>query len=203
MFELCATRSKPRARPTRSSVELRAMGAAERAAFARCLAERVREPHHAVLVVAVTETERVTELVDRFGRGETEEPSRVAVAQATQDQPLRINLHEGHLYEGSAMLPVETLGHAQVADAFESHGIESMSILTNTTLLQESDMLGVMPLNIARHYAKAGALALLRVPLPQPSGPVGIIARADQPPVPALDDLVAALRATGRSLARA
>jgi hypothetical protein len=32
------------------------------------------------------------------------------------------------------------------------HVIESMSNLTNATPLQEFDMLGVMPLNVARYY---------------------------------------------------
>lgn len=138
------------------------------------------------------------------------------------DEPMTLVVRRGHplsrrralsladLVDESWILPTPEAAYRHRLDAaFRQSGveppaqrIESMSILTNTTLLQESDMLGVMPLNIARHYAKAGTLALLRVPLPQPSGPVGIIARADQPPVPARDDLVAALRATGRSLGR-
>lgn len=136
------------------------------------------------------------------------------------DEPMSVVARRGHplgrrrslvladLAEESWILPTpETAYRHRIDAAFRQGGVEppaqlveSMSILTNTTLLQESDMLGVMPLNIARQYAKAGTLALLRVPLPLPSGPVGIITRADQPPVPALDDLVAALRATGRTL---
>lgn len=138
------------------------------------------------------------------------------------DEPMTLVVRRGHpltrrrtpslagLVGESWILPTPEAAYRQRIDAaFRQAGveppaqrIESMSILTNTTLLQESDMLGVMPLNIARHYAKAGALALLRVPLPQPSGPVGIIARADPSPVPVRDDLVAALRAVGRSLGR-
>jgi len=53
---------------------------------------------------------------------------RVGVARATENGPLRLNLHEGHLYQESKMLPEDTIGQAQVADAFESHGIESVSI---------------------------------------------------------------------------
>ena len=41
--------------------------------------------------------------------------------------------------------------------------VESVSILTNSTLLQASDMLGVMPLNVARYYRKLGLLDLLSV----------------------------------------
>ena len=81
------------------------------------------------------------------------------------------------------------------------HVIESMSILTNATLLQESDMLGVMPLNVARYYRKLGLLDPLDVPSPPPSGPVGIITRLVGASAPALDELMQVLRATGRKLA--
>jgi DNA-binding transcriptional LysR family regulator len=137
------------------------------------------------------------------------------------DEPMTVVARRGHplarrkrlqladLAGAAWILPTpETAYRHRLDAAFRQGGVEppanlveSMSILTNATLLQESDMLGVMPLNIARHYARAGALAVLRVPLPLPSGPVGIIRRADHAPVPALDDLVATLRATGRSLA--
>jgi DNA-binding transcriptional LysR family regulator len=80
--------------------------------------------------------------------------------------------------------------------------VESVSILTNSTLLQASDMLGVMPLNVARYYRKLGLLDLLSVVLPPPSGPVGIITRAVSSPVPAIEDLMDALRANARLLAR-
>jgi DNA-binding transcriptional LysR family regulator len=139
------------------------------------------------------------------------------------DEAMAVVARRGHPLRGRRRVTLAELAHVswilpapeaayrhRIDAAFRQGGveppaqlIESMSILTNTTLLQESDMLGVMPQNIARHYGKSGALAVLKVPLPLPSGPVGIITRADQPPVPALDDLVAALRATGRSLSRA
>ena len=138
------------------------------------------------------------------------------------DEPMTVVARRGHplgrrrgltlgaLARESWILPTpDTAYRHRIDAAFRQSGVEppaqlveSMSILTNTTLLQESDMLAVMPLNIARQYAKAGTLALVRVPLPLPSGPVGIITRADQAPVPALDDLIAALRATGRALPR-
>jgi DNA-binding transcriptional LysR family regulator len=79
--------------------------------------------------------------------------------------------------------------------------VESMSILTNTALLQESDMLGVMPVNVARYYQALDLLDVLDVALPPPSGPVGIITRAARAGAPALDDLVDALRDSGRTLA--
>lgn len=62
-------------------------------------------------------------------------------------------------------------------------------------------MLGVLPRNVAMHYADAGVLALLAVPLPLPSGPVGIITRSAGTSTPASAELLAALRATGRALA--
>jgi DNA-binding transcriptional LysR family regulator len=79
--------------------------------------------------------------------------------------------------------------------------IESMSILTNTALPQESDMVGVMPVNVARYYQALELLDVLDVALPPPSGPVGIITRAVSTSLPAIDDLMDALRDQGRKLA--
>ncbi len=82
------------------------------------------------------------------------------------------------------------------------HLVESMSILTNATLLKDSDMLGVMPRNVARHYARAGAIDVLPIAVPPPSGPVGIITRSEGASQPALRGMVEALRASLAALAR-
>jgi DNA-binding transcriptional LysR family regulator len=131
---------------------------------------------------------------------------------ARRDHPLRRrrNLTLADLVRERWVLPIPDAAYRHRLDAaFRQSGVEppaelveSMSILTNATLLEESDMLGVMPLNTARHYARGGTLALLKVPLPLPSGPVGVIARSEQAEVAALQDLVAALRAAGEALDR-
>ncbi len=136
------------------------------------------------------------------------------------DEPMALVVRSGHpLQRGKRLaladlvrerwvLPTpETAYRHRIDAAFRQSGVEppaelveSMSILTNATLLEESDMLGVMPLNTARHYARSGSLAVLKVPLPLPSGPVGIIARSEHAEVPALRDMVTALRSAGQAL---
>ena len=81
--------------------------------------------------------------------------------------------------------------------------VESLSILTNTMLVQETDMLGVLPRDVAEHYARIGALRVLPVKVPAPSGPVGVITLAGRPLPPAATDLVQALRDTAREVASA
>lgn len=137
------------------------------------------------------------------------------------DEAMTVVVRRGHPLQGRRGLRLQDLaGEAWIVPtsqsayrhridaAFRQGGVEppaevveSMSILTNSTLLQESDMLGVMPLNVARYYRKLGLLEPLDVPLPPPSGPVGIITRAVSTSLPAIDDLMDALRAQGRKLA--
>jgi len=139
------------------------------------------------------------------------------------DEPMTVVVRRGHrlcrrrklaltdLAGESWILPTPEAAYRHRIDAaFRQCGVEppvrlveSLSILTNMTLLQESDMLGVMPRNVARYYARLGSLVPLSVPLPPPSGPVGIITRTGGAMSPAGEELLAALRATGRELARA
>ena len=72
--------------------------------------------------------------------------------------------------------------------------LESVSLLTNLTLLQETPLLGVMPADMARHFSRNGLLQVLPVPLEDLFGPVALITRANRPRAPAIADFVAALR---------
>jgi DNA-binding transcriptional LysR family regulator len=72
--------------------------------------------------------------------------------------------------------------------------VESISILTNMLLIQESDMLAVMPGKVAKHYADLGELQILSIKPPTPSGPVGIISVLGRPLSPAAIDFIQALR---------
>ena len=54
---------------------------------------------------------------------------------------------------------------------------------------------------ISENYRTLGLLDLLDVPLPPPSGPVGIITRRVGASVPALDDLAEVQRTAGSTLA--
>jgi DNA-binding transcriptional LysR family regulator len=110
----------------------------------------------------------------------------------------------------SWILPTpETAYRARIDAAFRQEGVEppkelveSVSILTNTMLLQETAMLGVLPYNVARHYVAAGSVAVLDVALPPPSGPVGLITRVGPLSNPALDPLLDAVRTVAARMAR-
>lgn len=74
--------------------------------------------------------------------------------------------------------------------------VESMSILTNTLLVQQTDMLSVMPGRVAMHYAELGELCVLPAKPPALSGPVGVITLVGRPLTAAGTDFVQALRET-------
>ncbi len=136
------------------------------------------------------------------------------------DEPMCVVVRVGHPLCGTAALQLSGLaGHAwilptpdaafrqRVDAAFRQSGVEpplrlveSVSILTNKALLQGSDMLGVMPRNVARHYESAGELAVLDVDLPLPSGPVGMITRSAGATTLAQRDLLDAVRDVAREI---
>lgn len=81
--------------------------------------------------------------------------------------------------------------------------VESTCILANKTLLQETDRVGVMPADVARHYETLGLLRTLDVAVPPPSGPVGAILEKGRSRSTALDALLDGLRAiAGEQVAR-
>lgn len=137
------------------------------------------------------------------------------------DEPMTVVVRRGHPLCGRPQLRLadlageawilptpETAYRRRIDAAFRQEGvepptrlIESLSILTNKTLLQESDFIGVMPVNVARYYAGLGAVELLDVDLPMPSGPVGFVTREATVRSPVFDDLLDALRTVGRQIA--
>jgi DNA-binding transcriptional LysR family regulator len=136
------------------------------------------------------------------------------------EEPMCVVVRRGHPLCGAAaptlaelageswILPTPDAAYRQRIDAaFRQEGVEpparlveSVSILTNKALLQGSDMLGVMPLNVARHYESRGELATLPVTLPMPSGPVGIITRSAAAATSAQLDLLDAIRSVAREI---
>lgn len=72
--------------------------------------------------------------------------------------------------------------------------VESHSILTNIALVRETDMLAVMPRDVAQHYSGLGLVRILSVGLPPPSGPVGVVTVLGRTLPPAATDLIQALR---------
>ena len=78
--------------------------------------------------------------------------------------------------------------------------VESISVLTNLTLLRESDALGVLPAETARHYAKLGLLAELPVSLKGILGPVALVTRRNHARSPAAESFLALLRSVAQEL---
>lgn len=77
---------------------------------------------------------------------------------------------------------------------------ESVSLLTNQTLLQEAPFLGVLPEAVALHYRKLDLLRILPVPLEGLRPPVAVITRKDAPLSPAAAGLIDTLRTAAREL---
>jgi DNA-binding transcriptional LysR family regulator len=59
------------------------------------------------------------------------------------------------------------------------HVIESTSMITNQTLLLESDCVSVLPTATARHYERAGMLCVLPLELDDLVGPAVVVTRRD------------------------
>lgn len=72
--------------------------------------------------------------------------------------------------------------------------VETASILTTTTLLQQSEMIAVVPTSIAQHYVKDGVLCVLPVRLKFELAPYGMVTRNERFPAPAMTILKESLR---------
>ena len=77
---------------------------------------------------------------------------------------------------------------------------ESVSLLTNQTLLQEAPFLGVLPAGVAGHYERLGLLKMLPVPVSGLRPPVAVITRKESPLSPAAIGLIDTLRVAAREL---
>jgi len=66
-----------------------------------------------------------------------------------------------------------------------SNVVETASILTTTTLLQETDMISVVPATIAKHYTTSGMLCILPARIKFQLEPFGIITRKERIAAPA------------------
>jgi DNA-binding transcriptional LysR family regulator len=64
--------------------------------------------------------------------------------------------------------------------------VETSSILATTALLESTDMISVVPLDVAQHYANYGMLAILPVELPIAMAKLGILTRKQKELSPAV-----------------
>ncbi|TFZ02672.1 LysR family transcriptional regulator [Ramlibacter henchirensis] len=64
--------------------------------------------------------------------------------------------------------------------------VETSSILATTALLESTDMISVVPLDVAQHYANYGMLAILPVKLPIAMAKLGVLTRKQKELSPAV-----------------
>ncbi|HSK46789.1 MAG TPA: HD domain-containing protein [Coriobacteriia bacterium] len=114
-----------------------------------------------------------------------------AVGAATGDGPLVINWHQGGLYHESVPVPPDVNGSAAVAEAFESHGVESLTLLP---AFSQRDALGLTEVLAARPHdefdvkAELASRSVLGVA-------VSVLAKEDDPEIEERDRLRQADRA--------
>jgi len=83
------------------------------------------------------------------------------------------------------------------------NAVESVSNLTNRTLLTETDMIAVMPYQIVKTYEEVGLLKRLPLRIKTDLGPVGYTVRAGAELTPAVQYLLEVLKETGQGLGAA
>lgn len=81
------------------------------------------------------------------------------------------------------------------AAAVEQQGvIETASVVATTMMLERTDMLAVMPHDVAEHYAERGLVAILKMKLPVTLGRIGIVSHRDRQLSPTAQAFMAEVR---------
>jgi len=185
-----------------------------------------RHPHHTVLIREGTSAGLVValhrgELDLIVGRASSDVRGEGLRFEAFYSEPMRVVACVGHALARRRSLrlselaeepwivpPAEAAYHFRLEAAFRQAGVEpprrvveSLSILANSLLVRETNMLAVMPRDVAQQYADLGVVTILPVKLPPPSGPVGVITALGRALPPATTDLVQALREVARRAA--
>ncbi|MBV7315112.1 LysR substrate-binding domain-containing protein [Shewanella sp. NIFS-20-20] len=103
--------------------------------------------------------------------------------------------------------PKETLLRKEIEDVFHREGLnvpvnatESVSILVNRTLLQETDMISILPNEVIKSYEAIGMLNRLPIDLHCEAGAIGITTRENRELPPVCQSLLKALRQEAQSL---
>lgn len=147
------------------------------------------------------------------GRDVLEEPLCEDYAQIVVrvGHPLlkRKKLALGDLLDQNWVLPrQETSMRRQIDEAFRQEGlppppstVESVSILTNRSLVLRADYLAIWPVQLVQFEADLGLVAPLPIALPTTIRPIGISTRRDGRKSPAAEMLLAALRKSALALA--
>ena len=74
------------------------------------------------------------------------------------------------------------------------NAVESTSLLTNLAMLQESNMVTVMPADLVRQFSRSGLIKPLPVPLPGLFFPVALITRANRANTPVAEAFIEELQ---------
>ncbi|WP_028767733.1 LysR substrate-binding domain-containing protein [Shewanella fidelis] len=97
--------------------------------------------------------------------------------------------------------PKETLLRREIEDLFHRENLivpanatESISILANRTLLQETDMISILPNEVIKNYETVGILKRLPIDLHCDPGAIGITIKANRELPPVCHSLLNALR---------
>ena len=103
--------------------------------------------------------------------------------------------------------PPETTLRRQIEKEFFDHGhpppqnaVECVSFLTNRTLLEQTDMLCILPYSVIRQEVERGALGVISCKLNISSGPVGVSYRDERALSPAAAMFLGELRKTANEL---
>ena len=112
------------------------------------------------------------------------------------------------LVDETWILPPESIPLRQQLDALfveltgrrPANVIESISLATNQTLLQEADVLATFPLATAHHFARLGMVRILPIRLDRIRLPIGLIWRKAHARWPALQLFFGAAREAAREI---
>lgn len=72
--------------------------------------------------------------------------------------------------------------------------IETASVVATTMMLERTDMLAVMPRDVAEHYASRGLVEILKLKLPVTLGRIGIVTHKDRQLSPAANAFIGEVR---------
>ncbi|WNC71352.1 LysR family transcriptional regulator [Thalassotalea psychrophila] len=153
---------------------------------------------------------RIPEVPDQDGLTNEVLYHEPVVIVARADHPLqsRKNLTLHDLVDQQWILPPrETMLRSEIDGAFHREGldvpvnpVESVSILTNRTLLKNTDMITALPLQVVLTYEEIGLMKRLDIPLIIEPGPIGVTLRAQRQLPPAAQYLLEALREEAEKL---
>jgi DNA-binding transcriptional LysR family regulator len=81
-----------------------------------------------------------------------------------------------------------------------SNSVETSALLFISKMMQQSDMVSVMAVDVARYYANHGLMSILPVAMPCEMEPFGFITRRDRLLSPAAEVVLRALKSSAMTV---